>query len=65
MEFLSSIKEIFAKNNICTSTQPKLVSGIADIKYCGNGHVRKIAKFLYKDATIFLDRKHALVKHYL
>lgn len=30
---------------------------IVSVAYCGNNNVKKIGKWLYKDATIYLDRK--------
>ncbi len=37
-------------------------TGIGVLEYGGNGIVAKIAKFLYKDATVMLDRKYEIVK---
>lgn len=37
-------------------------TGIGVLEYGGNGIVGKIAKFLYRDATIMLDRKYEIVK---
>jgi hypothetical protein len=40
-------------------------TGIGVLEYGGNGIVGKIAKFLYKDASIMLDRKYQIVKDLL
>lgn len=37
-------------------------TGIGVLEYGGNGVVTKIAGFLYRDATIMLDRKYQIVK---
>lgn len=37
-------------------------TGIGVLEYGGNGVVGKIAKFLYRDATVMLDRKYDIVK---
>lgn len=37
-------------------------TGIGVLEYGGNGVVGKIAKFLYQDATIMLDRKYEIIK---
>lgn len=40
-------------------------NGIGVLEYGGNGIVGKIVKFLYKDATIYLDRKYQIIKDLL
>lgn len=39
--------------------------GCYSIEYGGNGVLSEIANFLYKDATIYLPRKHNIIKHLL
>ncbi len=41
----------------------KISSGIGYLTYGGNCITKKIAKFLYKDATIYLDRKHKMISN--
>jgi hypothetical protein len=41
----------------------RIDNGIGVLEYGGNGIVSKIAKFLYRDATIFLPRKREIISH--
>lgn len=41
----------------------RISSGCGMLEYGGNKIVAKIAKFLYKDSTIRLERKHIIVSH--
>jgi hypothetical protein len=63
--FLGSCRSIIEKN--CdikvNTTNIRISSGIGQFGYGGNGIVAKVAKFLYKDATIYLERKYNIVKH--
>jgi len=61
-EFLYSFKNILDRHNITTMSIPKFNNGIDELKYSGNIQVAKIANFLYKDATIMLQRKFDIVK---
>ena len=38
-------------------------SGIGILEYGGNGITDKIASFLYKDASVYLDRKHKMISN--
>ena len=43
----------------------RISSGQGVLEYGGNGIVAKIAQYLYKDAVIWLPRKHEIIKHLL
>ncbi len=64
-KFLSDFKNILSKNNINTASKPVFNNGIYQLRYSGNGQVAKVSKFLYKDSTIYMDRKFDKVKHLL
>lgn len=62
VSFLESCKEIIEDNiNRKTNKKIRLSNGIGKLEYGGNGVSKKIAEYLYKDAAIYLDRKHNLV----
>jgi hypothetical protein len=46
-------------------TDIRVNCGTGILDYGGNGIIAKIASFLYKDATIFLPRKHTIISHLL
>lgn len=59
--FLNQIKDIFNKHaNINSETKPRLNNGSYNIKFCGSIMVDEIKNYLYKDATIFMERKKVL-----
>jgi len=41
----------------------RINSGIGILEYGGNGITDKIASFLYKDASVYLDRKHKMISN--
>jgi transposase len=41
----------------------RINSGIGVLEYGGNGIVKKICKFLYKDANVSLSRKYDIIRH--
>jgi transposase-like protein len=63
-EFLTTYRTILERE--CgLQRRDKLIrinSGIGVLEYGGNGITSKIASFLYKDASIYLDRKYNMVK---
>jgi len=65
--FLLDIHKSFEEECIGIKTNKKLIpyKNIYALKYCGNGIVGKISKYLYEDATIYLDRKKNTINHLL
>jgi len=70
-EFLEEVHNILFKNNICnTSGKKKQFDCVMGTKflafdtlcYGGNNQVSRLYDFLYKDATIFLERKEEIAK---
>ena len=59
-EFLMSVRDILEKecNLPHRETEIRISSGHGVLEYGGNKVVKKICNFLYKDATIYLDRKY-------
>lgn len=59
-EFLKEVRYILEKE--CDlperDTEIRVSSGHGVLEYGGNGVVKKIADYLYKDATVYLDRKY-------
>lgn len=60
--FLNSCKCIFADAGLITKSIPVFNNGIDLLRYSGNGQVQKAAAFLYKNATLYMNRKFNLVK---
>ena len=62
-DFLSECRDMFQSNAI-GSKEKKIRNncGIGSLEYGGNGITKQIANFLYKDATIYLDRKYDIIK---
>lgn len=58
-DFLESINRVI-KTNIDQQTRAEvhIHSGTGSLKYSGNILVMKVADFMYKDSTIFLERKY-------
>lgn len=63
-EFLLEVRHIFEKQ--CElkvrETPIRISSGHGCLEYGGNGVLGKIVNYLYKDATIYLDRKYEIIK---
>jgi hypothetical protein len=61
-EFLTIVREIFEKDiGLEERTRPiRISSGHGALEYGGNGIVSKITDYLYKDATIYLERKYEI-----
>lgn len=60
--FLTSFKNVLSNNKISTKSIPKFNNGIDLLKYSGNIQVKKVAQFLYKNSSIYMDRKYNLIK---
>jgi intein/homing endonuclease len=59
--FLEKIKMILEKNcNLETEAKPKMSVGIGQFSVHSNKMVSRIVNYLYRDATIFLPRKHMM-----
>jgi transposase len=65
--FLTVCRSIFEeKCNIKIRNTPiPIRKNIGVLEYGGNGVIKSISKFLYKDATVYLERKHDIIKHLL
>lgn len=64
--FLSNFAIILDKQaNISSENRVKKYDSTYSINYCGNKNTSRIANFLYKDATIYLQRKYDKIKHLL
>lgn len=66
-EFLRVVRDIFEHHCELKHREKdiRISSGHGTLEYGGNGVVAKIAQFLYKDATIWLPRKKAIIEHLL
>lgn len=66
-EFLTIYRSILERKcDLEVRERPiRINSDCGVLDYGGNGIVAKIAKYLYKDATIWLDRKHSIISHLL
>lgn len=63
IDFLKTCKTIFENDcNAHTKTIPTTQDGIGDFKINSNLVVSRIVDFIYKDATIFLERKYEIAK---
>lgn len=61
MELLTQIKDLFQdKIQLNSKVAPYLSNGIGLIKYSGNRICTEIRDYLYKDSTIYMDRKYKL-----
>lgn len=58
LNFIRNYKSLLIKNIQLSDVKINNRNNIYEIKYAGNNNIRKLYYFLYKDATIFLDRKH-------
>jgi hypothetical protein len=61
-EFLLSLQKILMDNCLLNKVKlstrhPERKNNIRQLTYCGNNSVRRLYEWLYKDATIFLERK--------
>jgi len=63
--FVNQCMEIFIKN--CNINKVKIVKdkNIFKLSYSGNLNIKNISQFIYKDATILLDRKYDHIKYLL
>ena len=63
-EFLMIVRSILEKE--CDleerNTEIRISSGHGVLEYGGNGIVRKISEYLYRNANIYLDRKYQMIK---
>lgn len=57
-KFLSQMESIFRREVGSNYKEPRPNCGIYTLEYGGNGIFRKIFEYLYKDATLMLDRKY-------
>lgn len=57
-EFLKSVLKIFGKENLKLHKARKDKKNTYYISICGMKQIKRIADYLYNDATIYLDRKH-------
>lgn len=65
-ECLDSIRKIFEDEldlpKQSLNKKPRKNSGICSLEYGGNGILRQIISYLYKDATVYMERKYNLVQ---
>jgi hypothetical protein len=66
-KFLTTFREILEeKCDLKERTKPiRISSGHGALEYGGNGILKNICQFLYRDATIYLPRKYDIIKHLL
>ena len=66
-EFLTCLYKIVDKKcfNIERDKKITMTKNIGGIGYSGNNVVKEIAKFLYENATEYLDRKYNKIEHFL
>ena len=61
-DFLAAVIEIFNKeidfSTVSSKKKPRLNSGIFTLEYGGNRLIEKIFSYMYKDATVYMQRKH-------
>lgn len=63
VDFLKIYRSILEQNGLpVRDKDPRINNGIGVLEYGGNGHTCKIRDFLYRDATVFMERKYELVK---
>lgn len=55
--FISQYKELLKSNCNLNDNKILKIKNIYSLSYSGNNAVKRIYDFLYKDATIYLDRK--------
>lgn len=56
--FIYNYRDILIKNCNISKVKISPKGTIFSVSYCGNGNAQKIYNFLYKDATIYLERKY-------
>lgn len=61
-DFLNKIKEFFNKSELKLSTKDNITY---QINFTGNKQVKHILNILYRDATIYLDRKYDKYKEFM
>ncbi len=66
-DFLYTVRSIFEKDCLLPVRDSKIriSNNHGILEYGGNGVLKKIVNFLYKDSTIYLDRKYEKIKHLL
>jgi len=61
-DFLAAVIEIFNKeidfSTVSSKKKPRLSSGIFTLEYGGNRLIEKIFSYMYKDATVYMQRKY-------
>lgn len=62
-DFDSLLKESYGENNFKVDIRSHL-PGMYQVRYRRIDDIKKICGFLYKDATIFLQRKYDIAKEY-
>ena len=55
-EFLAIIKAIISEHNVSSTIVPK--GNVFELVVGGNNNVKKMLKYLYTDASIYLQRKY-------
>ncbi len=60
--FLSKISKILNKSCKFFPSIPRQYNNIYRLDYCGNKNIKKFYDYFYKDANIFLKRKHNKMK---
>jgi hypothetical protein len=63
--FINQYKAILINNCNINNTKIIKIGNVYRLCYSGNKNIYKIVNFLYKDTTIFLDRKYNLIKHFI
>lgn len=59
LQFLNKIKEIFIqKFELDTDSIPRIEGGIGNFRFTSNEMIARLTDYLYRDATIFLQRKY-------
>lgn len=61
-DFVSSIQKIMVKELNLTMTKIKKHRNVFYLEYSGNKQCKKIAEWMYKDSSIFLERKYEKFK---
>jgi hypothetical protein len=57
LEFLSEVQKILMENCNLNTTKIIPVKNINILIYCGSKQVTRIREFLYKNSSLFLERK--------
>jgi hypothetical protein len=66
ISFLSNYKKLLLqKCDLKSISEPKSNNGIGQLCFKGQEDVKNIIKFIYKDSTIFLERKYNITKGFI